>query len=82
MGERWKKLSDKEKQPYVQMAKRQLEEHKKVRWLLSDIFFIDISLYVSFIIRLVFFFEKNHYESNFNNLSFYDIIFISISLLF
>uniref|UniRef100_A0A0K0FXN4 Sex-determining region Y protein n=1 Tax=Strongyloides venezuelensis TaxID=75913 RepID=A0A0K0FXN4_STRVS len=29
MGERWKKLGDKEKQPYVQMAKRQLEEHKK-----------------------------------------------------
>uniref|UniRef100_A0A0N4ZMB6 Sex-determining region Y protein n=1 Tax=Parastrongyloides trichosuri TaxID=131310 RepID=A0A0N4ZMB6_PARTI len=29
MGDRWKKLTEKEKLPYVQMAKKQLDEHKK-----------------------------------------------------
>jgi hypothetical protein len=31
MGEKWKKMSDKDKKPYFELAKKFSEEHKQVR---------------------------------------------------
>jgi hypothetical protein len=30
MGEKWKKMSDKDKKPYFELAKKHSEEHKQV----------------------------------------------------